>query len=132
MYLLSVGLPNHSTTPSERECGQYDRMDPTTFRTSDHSAKESDEPIFELAEECEALFTKHITKLYDCVEHDGAKLALELYQRFMAWAASLGVFGESHMSLDHKVQNHVDIKDQLLRLLDIMQRNLTYCTKSTC
>lgn len=97
---------------------------------ADIGAMESDEPIFELAGDCEVLFAKQLTKLYDCDEQDGVKLILELSQRFMAWAELLGVFAESQVCLDRKLRHHAEIEDQFLRLLSIVQRNLTYRMES--
>lgn len=90
-------------------------------------AIEDDEPIFQLAVECESLFTEHISRLNDDDEPNGATMLSELNQRFAAWAAFLGVFAESKMSFDHRLRHHAEIQDQVLRLLDVMQRNLTYC-----
>ncbi|KAJ5402365.1 uncharacterized protein N7487_008261 [Penicillium crustosum] len=89
-------------------------------------AIEDDEPIFQLAVECESLFTEHISRLNDDDEPNGATMLSELNQRFAAWAAFLGVFAESKMSFDHRLRHHAEIQDQVLRLLDVMQRNLTY------
>lgn len=124
-----------STTAAEKACGQYDSMDPITSTchpTAESGARDSGGPIFELAEECKMLFTNYIAKLSDSEEHNGAKILLEIYQRFAASATSLGVFEKLHLSLKDTIRHNFDAKDQLLRLLDILQRNLTYCTESTC
>lgn len=88
---------------------------------------EHDEPIFELAVECERLYAEQISRLNDDDEPNGATMLSELNQRFAAWAAFLGVFAESKMCLDRRLRHHVEIQDQVLLLLDIMQRNLAYC-----
>lgn len=90
-------------------------------------AIEHNEPIFELAVECEKLYAQQISRLNADDEPNGATILSELNQRFAAWAAFLGVFAESNMCLDRRLRHHVEIQDQVLRLLDIMQRNLTYC-----
>ncbi|KGO46778.1 hypothetical protein PEX2_018610 [Penicillium expansum] len=87
---------------------------------------EHDEPIFELAVECERLYAEQISRLNDDDEPNGATMLSELNQRFAAWAAFLGVFAESKMCLDRRLRHHVEIQDQVLLLLDIMQRNLAY------
>ncbi|KAJ5705265.1 hypothetical protein N7536_000954 [Penicillium majusculum] len=89
-------------------------------------AIEHNEPIFELAVECEKLYAQQISRLNADDEPNGATILSELNQRFAAWAAFLGVFAESNMCLDRRLRHHVEIQDQVLRLLDIMQRNLTY------
>ncbi|KAJ5813584.1 uncharacterized protein N7503_000334 [Penicillium pulvis] len=87
---------------------------------------EHNEPIFGLAEECETLFAEQISRLNNDDEPNGATILSELNQRFAAWAAFLGVFAESRICLDHRLRHHVEIQDQVLLLLDLMQRNLTY------
>lgn len=90
-------------------------------------AIKDNEPIFQLAAECERLYAEHISRLHDDDEPNGATMLSELNQRFAAWAAFLGVFAESNLCLDRRLRHHVEIEDQVLRLLDIMHRNLTYC-----
>lgn len=90
-------------------------------------AMEGNEPIFELAVECEKLYAEQISKLNSEDEPNGATILSDLNQRFAAWAAFLGVFAESNMCLDRRLRHQVEIQDQVLRLLDIMHRNLTYC-----
>ncbi|KAJ5560392.1 hypothetical protein N7513_002791 [Penicillium frequentans] len=87
---------------------------------------EHNEPIFGLAEECETLFAEQISRLNDVDEPNGATILSELNQRFAAWAAFLGVFAESRICLDHRLRRHVEIQDQVLLLLDLVQRNLTF------
>ncbi|KAL8294204.1 hypothetical protein RB597_008036 [Gaeumannomyces tritici] len=88
-----------------------------------------EEPIFELATECEKRFDeqiKQLKQLKDNGEPGRATALAELRQRFASWAAYLGVFAESGMCLDRRLRHHVAIQDQVLRLLDIMEQNLTY------
>ncbi|KAJ5279986.1 hypothetical protein N7478_005358 [Penicillium angulare] len=88
---------------------------------------EYQEPIFELATECEALYATQISRLSNDDDPNAAKLLSDVYQRFSAWAAFLGVFAEANVCLDRRLRRHVEIQDQVLRLLDIMQKNLSYC-----
>ncbi|EEH38529.2 hypothetical protein PAAG_08256 [Paracoccidioides lutzii Pb01] len=85
-----------------------------------------EEPIFDLTAECEKLFASQISALNDRNEANGAKCLGELNHRFAAWAGFLGVFAESSVCLDRRLRHHAEIQDQVLRLLDIMRRNLTY------
>ncbi|KAK0761763.1 hypothetical protein N5P37_004562, partial [Trichoderma harzianum] len=87
---------------------------------------ESGEPIYELASKCEKLFSEQISRLKAEANLNGAKVVGEYQQRFSAWAAFLGVFAVPEMCLDRRLQRHADIQDLALRLLDIMERNLTY------
>ncbi|KAL7935628.1 hypothetical protein V8C35DRAFT_333533 [Trichoderma chlorosporum] len=92
----------------------------------DEDSIESSEPIYELASECEKLFSEHVSKLKNGADLNGSRVVGEYQQRFSAWAAFLGVFAVPEMCLDRRLQRHVDIQDLVLRLLDIMKRNLTY------
>ncbi|KAK2799726.1 hypothetical protein FQN50_008374 [Emmonsiellopsis sp. PD_5] len=93
---------------------------------------EFDAPIFELGVECEKLYAEQISKLNDDDQPNGAKTLGELNHRFAAWAAFLGVFAESNVCLDRRLRYHVEVQDQVLRLLDIMQRNLAYLFEQDC
>ncbi|PKK53047.1 hypothetical protein CI102_4119, partial [Trichoderma harzianum] len=92
----------------------------------DEDSIESGEPIYELASKCEKLFSEQISRLKAEANLNGAKVVGEYQQRFSAWAAFLGVFAVPEMCLDRRLQRHADIQDLALRLLDIMERNLTY------
>ncbi|CEL08213.1 hypothetical protein ASPCAL11364 [Aspergillus calidoustus] len=82
------------------------------------------EPIFDQAVECEDLFAKQITAFNDEGDEDATKILSDIHQRFTSWAAFLGVFAESNVCLDRRLRRHIDIQDQVLRLLDIMRENL--------
>jgi hypothetical protein len=84
------------------------------------------EPIFELATECETLFSEHLSKLSNESDLNGAKVVGEYQQRFSAWAAFLGVFAVPDMCLDRRLRNHAEVQNLVLRLLDIMKRNLVH------
>ncbi|KAH0499572.1 hypothetical protein TgHK011_006755 [Trichoderma gracile] len=92
----------------------------------DDGCIDSNEPIFELASECEQLFSQHLSRLKDEADTNAAKAVGEFQQRFSAWAAFLGVFAVPELCLDRKLQHHAEIQDLVLRLLDVMKRNLTY------
>jgi hypothetical protein len=92
----------------------------------ENAALEDAEPILDLAVECETLYTEHITRLEESRKTDDAIVLSELNQRFAAWATSLGVFAEAKVCLDSRLRHHVDIRDQVLRLLSIMERNLAF------
>lgn len=83
------------------------------------------EPIFDLAVECEELFATRLSALKNDV--NGEVMVAELNRRFTTWAAFLGVFAKSRLCLDYRLRNHVEIQDQVLRLLDVLQRNLAFC-----
>ncbi|EHK42025.1 hypothetical protein TRIATDRAFT_251378, partial [Trichoderma atroviride IMI 206040] len=72
---------------------------------------ESGEPIYELASDCEKLFSKHVSKLKDEADFNGSKVVGEYQQQFSAWAAFLGVFAVPEMCLDRRLQRHVPALD---------------------
>jgi hypothetical protein len=82
--------------------------------------------IYELAGDCEDLLQSGRSKL----ESQGSSILTlfeEYEQRFTAWADYLGVFAKRSISLDRRLQQHPDIQDLVVRLLDILNTNLTYC-----
>lgn len=91
---------------------------------------EGTEPIFKLAVECERLYAKQISRLKEDNRANDVTILSELNQRFATWATFLGVFAESKVCLDRKLRHHVKIQEQVLRLLDIMGRNLAFSTAS--
>lgn len=92
----------------------------------DETGIETAEPIFELATKCESLFSEHISRLRNESDLNGAKVVGEYQQRFSAWAAFLGVFAVPDMCLDRRLRSHAEVQDLVLRLLDIMKRNLIH------
>lgn len=88
--------------------------------------KEGEEPIYDVAIECEKLFENQIARFNQAGEGNGAALLTELSQQFSTWANSMKVFVDGDLSLDRKLQGHAEIQDQVLRGLDLMRANLAY------
>jgi pSer/pThr/pTyr-binding forkhead associated (FHA) protein len=84
----------------------------------------NEEPIFELASECETLFLQQISLLKEQRELNGAKILGNYQQRFAAWASFLGVFAGHNVCLDRRLRCHVDTQELVLRLLEILEKNL--------
>lgn len=58
---------------------------------------------------------------------DRYKLALRKFEeRFLDWAAHLGVFAEANRSLDQRLEPHPRYRDHTLMWLDMLKRNLLY------
>ncbi|KAJ0414790.1 hypothetical protein BJY00DRAFT_18664 [Aspergillus carlsbadensis] len=87
---------------------------------------EQQEPIFELATECERIYTAQMSRLSSGDDQNATELLSELYKRFSTWAAFMGVFAEANVCLDRRLRRHIEIQDQVLRLLDLMEKNLRY------
>ncbi|KFA53766.1 hypothetical protein S40293_01678 [Stachybotrys chartarum IBT 40293] len=91
----------------------------------DAAAVGDEEPIFKLASECEELFSEQVERLEEENQSNGAKVLREYQQRFAAWASFLGVFAGPEVCLDRRLRCHFDIQEQILRILDILERNLS-------
>ena len=91
------------------------------------SSDDAEEPIIELATECETLFFDQVSRLKEEGELHGAKVLGEYQQRFAAWASFLGVFAGPKVCLDRRLRRHPDLQDLALRLLEILERNLFHC-----
>lgn len=87
------------------------------------STADGDDTIYNLAGECEALFQKEHLELESCGA-ETLRLFDEYQQRFTAWTAYLGVFAERSICLDRKLRHHPDLRDLVVRLLDILKTNL--------
>ncbi|RSL44910.1 hypothetical protein CEP53_011015 [Fusarium sp. AF-6] len=87
---------------------------------------EMDEPIYDVAVECEKLFEIQIARFNKAGDQNGAALIAELRHQFSTWTSSMRVFADASLNLDRKLQGHAEIQDQVLRGLDLMQANLAY------
>jgi dynamin-binding protein len=94
-------------------------------------AVEKSEPIYDLAIDCEKLYAKQISRLKKADKASDVTILSELSQRFATWTAFLGVFAESKICLDRRLRHHVEIQEQVLRLLDVVERNLRFGTVFT-
>ena len=84
---------------------------------------EDEDDIYNLAGECQELFQQERLEL----EFRGVEtlqLFDEYQQRFTAWTAYLGVFAKRSVCLDRKLRQHPDLRDLVVRLLDILKTNL--------
>ncbi|KAH8779029.1 hypothetical protein BGZ57DRAFT_761073, partial [Hyaloscypha finlandica] len=84
--------------------------------------EEDDEPIFSLAEDCEALFQQEISRL-ESEESKELRLLEERQQRFTAWTAYMGVFAKRSLCLDRKLRHHPDLQDLVLRLPQVVDKD---------
>jgi hypothetical protein len=81
-----------------------------------------DESIYESACVCSELFERHVSAL-SALKPDHA-FARELWGRLNLWAAYVGAFSPSKASLDARLVEHDDVKEMVIELLDMIQRNL--------
>ncbi len=101
-------------------------LEPLSYATMEEKSPKTRSRYSSLQPNAIKLFNERIKRLQDDGKPDSAAILAELRQRFANWAAFLGVFAESTVCLDRKLRHHVEIQDQVLRLLDIMERNLVY------
>src|SRR5262249_7668922 len=85
---------------------------------------DKNEPIYNLAEECETLFQQRLSQPESSLASDVQALG-EYQQRFISWTAYLGVFAKRSVCLDRRLRHHPDLQDLVLRLLDILKTNLS-------
>lgn len=89
------------------------------------SQDESDQSIYASATACSRLFDQYIGSSTDPAKREDHDVALELFGRFELWAAYVGAFASPKLSLDARLVDHPEIKEMVLELLIMIQRNLT-------
>ena len=56
--------------------------------------------------------------------YEASQFLREYDSRFIAWCSFMSVFAGSEACLDHKLRDHSALQDMILRLLDVLRRNL--------
>ena len=80
--------------------------------------------IYEEATKCLDLFELYLKSTG--VTSSNHETVEELRGRFNLWAAYVGAFAQAKVSLDARLIEHRDIKDMVLELLLMIQKNLRY------
>jgi hypothetical protein len=75
--------------------------------------------IYSIAINCETLFLK-----YSESTREFGHLISACYRRFLNWASFLGVFAHESASLDRRLQYEFDIRELVVSMLLVLQRNL--------
>ncbi|KAE8151433.1 hypothetical protein BDV25DRAFT_138853 [Aspergillus avenaceus] len=88
--------------------------------------------IFDLVDECIRLYAERVLQLNNNENSNGVKILSDLNQRFVAWASFWGVFAESNICLDRRLRPHVEVQDQVLRLLGLIHTSLQYLFELDC
>ncbi|KAK6515996.1 hypothetical protein TWF281_004586 [Arthrobotrys megalospora] len=89
-----------------------------------------DQPIYLMACDCSELFDKCLevsksgTATEQSLSNEVSRFVWEYKGRFDAWASFLGVFAGEKSCLDYRLRNHSALQDMVIRLLDILRRNL--------
>ncbi|KAK6526023.1 hypothetical protein TWF281_011064 [Arthrobotrys megalospora] len=78
---------------------------------------ENEELIHEMANQCKQLFASH-TQNDPPSTIDG--LLEDYQQQFLVWSAYMGVFADKSICLDRRLKSRLDIRDIVVRLLDIL------------
>ncbi|KAF3938494.1 hypothetical protein ABW19_dt0205468 [Dactylella cylindrospora] len=87
--------------------------------------EESDQLIYDLAGNCERLFEELLLLLPQTGKNEH-RVVLEHQQRFERWAGYLGVFAAPQASLDNRLKSAPGIRDQVVQLLEILERNIRH------
>jgi hypothetical protein len=84
------------------------------------SASPDASSIFDLSSACSLLFDKYLQH-----PDTASKSAVEDFQaRFKLWTAYIGAFASPGASLDDRLRFHDEIKAMVMKLLEMLQRNL--------
>lgn len=86
--------------------------------------------IRRLADDCITQFQKAEQSLVGNPDIPALSIALwvgEYYHRFDAWALFLCVFDADNACLDYRLRNVPAIQDMIIRLLEILRRNVFQC-----
>ncbi|KAK6356077.1 hypothetical protein TWF718_000451 [Orbilia javanica] len=81
----------------------------------------NEEPIYNLACECRNLFSRRVPDDPPAVTNT---LIEDYEQRFLSWSAYMGVFADKSICLDRRLGERLDIRDLVLRLLDVLEEAL--------
>jgi hypothetical protein len=90
--------------------------------SSGHSAIrviQETQDIYTQALKCKGLFSDYTGSLRLC-----SKQVTECQRRFLTWASYLGVFANDSVCLDRRLQNEPEIKELVLSMLWVLNRNL--------
>ncbi|KAF5257316.1 hypothetical protein FOXYS1_12168 [Fusarium oxysporum] len=86
------------------------------------------EPIYHASRKCLALFDDYITDTY--LSEESLALVGELRGQFKTWAAYIGAFAVPRASLDARLASHDDIRNMVIDLLTMIERNLEWAKKN--
>jgi hypothetical protein len=85
---------------------------------------EVDQSIYASATACSQLLDQYLASSTLAAEPQNHDVATELLGRFELWAAYVGAFAPPKVSLDCRLAGHPDVKEMVLELLAMVQRNL--------
>ncbi|KAF9886797.1 hypothetical protein FE257_011044 [Aspergillus nanangensis] len=85
---------------------------------------EASSPIYNSARLCSKFFEQRLTRAE--IPAGDSLLLEELRGRFNLWAKYVGVFATPRASLDARLASYSEIKDMVVELLDMVQRNLQW------
>lgn len=76
--------------------------------------------VSEPARQCVDLFHQCLSQSQQLGHGPSDALVEDQCGRFMIWASNIGVFAAGHASMDHRLREAPDIKDLLIRLLEVL------------
>ncbi|KAF3907985.1 hypothetical protein ABW20_dc0101556 [Dactylellina cionopaga] len=113
-----------------------DSLGDTGEAQEDTNMQPEDRPIYLMAYDCSELFNKCLDSSSNSPQQfpsfQVARFAQEYQGRFNAWASFLGVFAGEKACIDHRLRHHPALQDMVIRLLDILRRNLLLVSVYIC
>lgn len=87
--------------------------------------------IHDLADKCDVQF-ENLLMLLSRTNNTDQRAFLEQQYRFEQWTRYLGVFADPQASLDSRLDSAPDIRDLVLELLVVLERNIQHGTLPIC
>lgn len=78
---------------------------------------------------CETNFRKCVEAMQSDEDGIYAGILEELQSKFLSWVSYLGVFADSQVCLDRRLERHPQYRDLVLWVLDTLNMNLLHMSK---
>jgi len=122
------------SSPKLSKMPPYELNGPDGKPQEDIVVEDESQPIRLMACDCNNLFDQCLARS-SVSEGDfysqHIQFIKEYCRRFNAWSSFLGVFANKNASLDNRLRRHPALQDMIMRLLDMLRRNLflgNYCS----
>lgn len=97
---------------------------------ADHFPVEAGGSISMTVANCETNFRKCVEAMQSVEDGIYAGILEELQSKFLSWASYLGVFADSQVCLDRRLERHPQYCDLVLWVLDTLNMNLLHMSKT--
>lgn len=90
--------------------------------------EEDEHRIYLSAQHCEELFQRVLDALAkDDAQRKHYRLLRDFHQRYGLWVRSIGVFADQNVSLDRRLESFPTLRNLVLQLLKLVEKNLSHC-----